>query len=431
MAVHLQDVPQTPAELEDYVAALFQTSGYFVEKNITERDFTEILELDAVATSYDGGLPDSVLAEAKSGDWGFADIFKVAGWMRYLDLPRGALFVSKDIPGKDPAAVQQKVSNLGISVVHLGDFSSASTRFQAAGFPPPKDDLAFDIWRYSYWIERNLLRELRKVVKADVKRKGPAAILNLHRLINDKVFFVKDVRQRLNDLYDAYKDHPRVALGTAIEMAGGQYEPFAQGTTNQQIYDAIYKSQHPELQAAFYVEHRARLAILKCAIDYTRLSAAGKFAAAQPGQLDWNATLFRLLPTSFHVGLAQLAKELTFHRYALVWQNFLWVLGGFYLKDKEAEEFQWLADLSGIPATEVPTALTAMDRLFPNNWIAQNGPSQCVICKLVPSAFRGIGAIHRRERYKVDQYSKIGNYVDYTARDLSLWHNAAVDLLNR
>lgn len=78
-AAELADIPKSANELEGYVSALFHASGYFVEKNITERDFTEILKLDAVATSYEADPPSSTIAEAKSGGWGFSDIFKVVG----------------------------------------------------------------------------------------------------------------------------------------------------------------------------------------------------------------------------------------------------------------------------------------------------------------------------------------------------------------
>src|SRR5687768_12937927 len=96
--ITLEDVPQKAVELEEYVSALFQSARYFVEKNIVEREpEAEILELDAVATSYESSPPESVIVEAKSGDWGFADIFKVMGWMRYLQIERGAVFASKII----------------------------------------------------------------------------------------------------------------------------------------------------------------------------------------------------------------------------------------------------------------------------------------------------------------------------------------------
>jgi len=97
-SVTLEDFPKSANELEDYVAALFQSARFFVEKNIEER---ELLELDTVATSYEGSIPSLFLAEATTGDWGFADIFKLIGWMRYLDIKKGNLFVSKDIPDKE------------------------------------------------------------------------------------------------------------------------------------------------------------------------------------------------------------------------------------------------------------------------------------------------------------------------------------------
>ena len=84
--------------------------------------------------------------------------------------------------------------------------------------------------------------------------------------------------------------------------------------------------------------------------------------------------------------------------------------------------------MTGVPVNEIPTALGAFDALFPNSWVVQNGPSQCVIVKLVPWAFRGIGAFHRLFRYGVEEYSKIGSYTDYTAADLSAERNEPVSL---
>lgn len=82
----LEQVP--PAEaLEDLVASLFRGARYFVEAGIkkSDDDGVEVLELDAVATSYESGVPLRIVAEAKAGkNWGFPDAFKVLGWMQYL-----------------------------------------------------------------------------------------------------------------------------------------------------------------------------------------------------------------------------------------------------------------------------------------------------------------------------------------------------------
>jgi len=98
--IELPDIPSQPTDLEDAAAALFQTSGHFVERNIIERDATQIIE-------------------SKSGDWGYADIFKVHGWMHYLDIPRGVLFVTKMPEGKELAKVREKIGGLGMTVIRL------------------------------------------------------------------------------------------------------------------------------------------------------------------------------------------------------------------------------------------------------------------------------------------------------------------------
>src|SRR5262245_23454139 len=126
-SIALPHVPAPGRELEEYVAGLFQAAGYFVEKNIRRRDVAEVLELDAVATSYEGALPSSVLAEAKGGRWGFPDLFKVAGWMRYLGIERGGFFVKDHVSAapRDVARMHETIAPLGVSLVDLGDFSDA------------------------------------------------------------------------------------------------------------------------------------------------------------------------------------------------------------------------------------------------------------------------------------------------------------------
>ncbi|MFD5891708.1 hypothetical protein ACFWHQ_37905 [Streptomyces sp. NPDC060334] len=65
-------LPESPKgeELEDYIAALFQASGNFVEKQIIERDPADILELDIFSTNYGPEQAVRRLIEVKSGRWG-------------------------------------------------------------------------------------------------------------------------------------------------------------------------------------------------------------------------------------------------------------------------------------------------------------------------------------------------------------------------
>src|SRR2546430_4004898 len=146
--IEIPGIPSQPLELEDCAAALFQASGHFVERNVVEKDTTEILEMDAVATSYEGDKPTSVIAEAKSGDWGYADLFKIYGWMHYLGIPRGALFVTKMSQGQVLAKIREKIGGIDMTVIQL-DSPNLAARFKDAGFPPAGDSAAIDLWRFS------------------------------------------------------------------------------------------------------------------------------------------------------------------------------------------------------------------------------------------------------------------------------------------
>jgi hypothetical protein len=277
--VTLHPIPQKADELEEYVAALFQSSGHFVEKRVIEREVEgEVLELDAVATSYESGLPVMTLVEAKSGGWGFADLFKLCGWMQYLDINAGAFFASKAID-KSPNFIQKKLQPLGVRIVHLSDFANAVSTFNQSGFPALFDAGAMNMWRLSYWAERQILKNLRDAQKANPTQRSPAAILEYLHLINNGIFFTTDIRQRLQVLYAAYQSHPKLALAVALEVAGKPYDPSAIDPTNAHIGQALRTGQHPLIQYAFYAEQRARLAILKAAIDHECAVEAGLIAA--------------------------------------------------------------------------------------------------------------------------------------------------------
>lgn len=67
-AVVLTDIPNAGTDLEDYVAALYQATGYYIEKNLVERAPDEVLELDIVATYYHESQSSSMIVEAKGGN---------------------------------------------------------------------------------------------------------------------------------------------------------------------------------------------------------------------------------------------------------------------------------------------------------------------------------------------------------------------------
>ncbi|APR76373.1 Hypothetical protein A7982_01720 [Minicystis rosea] len=422
--IALPRVPEAGNQLEDYVAGLFQAAGYYVEKNVRQRDVVDVLELDAVATSYDGPLPEAVLAEAKGGRWGFPDIFKVAGWMAYLGIDRGGFFV-KEPPGagaRDVERMARTVAALGVELVDLGDFQNPGGILGARGFRPLRDPLLLDVFRLAFAVERALLDGVRAVRRAHEDRRGAQEVLAYHDLINDHVFFLKDVDERLRRLYAAYRSHPKLSLTLARESAG---EPFAEASEGpvpegavRLLVEAMYEGKHPLLQGSFYVEHRARLAILKATIDLACLDEAGQLPAQA----------LAALPATFLEGLRRVRARPAFRRYALLWQVFLWGFGGFYRADRAREELALLGAQTGMTAAEVGEGLSAFDDLFPlarGSWIVPVRGTGLRVVKMVPAALRGVGAVQRLRRAGARNYDGLG-LGTLGRRNLITWHNALV-----
>ena len=432
MAGQLSDTPEAGADLEDYVAALFQTAGYFVEKNLTERDPSEVLELDIVATDYSTTSPKSILAEAKGGGWGYHDIFKVVGWMQYLNLPLGALFV-RTATDKDVDNIATRCAPLNMRVVHLGDFTDAVSTFADAGFAAAGSPELIWLWRHSFLIERKLTRLLVDRAKSLKDSKGARRALDHQRLVNDGIFFAPTPIDKVRTLYETFQQTPKLTLSAAVEMQTGTFDSQAQSGSNSLLQEAMWKGDHPFLQGCMFVEHRARLSILKCAVDYCCANPDGppEFAAKEGG-ISWAALDFHSLPHSFTSGVEWLRKCPTFHRYGVFWQQFLWGWGGFYLEHRQAEEFEWMAAYSGVPVEEVPTALQAFDRFFPmdGGWLTTVGPTTVKVTRMAPMLFEGVGVFHRRQQYELaDSTVPLGGD-GYTASDLARWNNVAAAFLN-
>lgn len=428
--IALPAIPDSGREFEDYVAGLLQAAGYYVEKNVRQREVTDVLELDAVATSYDDPLPTSILTEVKGGRWGFPDLFKVAGWMQYLGIERGGFFVKGGTAGgeRDLSPISRTMAPLRVALVDLGDFSNPSAALRMAGFAPLHDRPLLDVWRYSFWVERTLLENLRAARRATPSLAGPGEVLSYHDLINDHLFFVKTVSGRLSHLYGAYRAHPKLSSALATELGGGPFRAdpnCANRRRSPVLAAAMYRGEHPALQASFYVEHRARLSILKAAIDLLCLARAGRVSPA-----DDVTVAVASLPATFRAGLRRLQDRPTFRRYALLWQVFLWGFGGFYLADREDEEFAALSAQTGVPRAEIGPALDAFNDLFPlseGGWMVPLKNTSLRIAKMVPAAFRGVGALQRLRRHHVRDFDGMSSGL--TRQTLIGWHNCLVRVL--
>ncbi|MEX0875494.1 MAG: hypothetical protein WD646_01675 [Actinomycetota bacterium] len=418
-------LPNAPEglDLEDFVAALFICAQFYIEKSVEEQN---VLELDILATSYSADLPDKRLVEVKGTLPHLKDAFKVLGWMTYLKYDKGMLVVSKQPEEHDLAFLTTKCDEMNIQLIVVPDVEHAADVFEAAGFNRP-EELAVEIWRFSFWVERRMIESLRKLASENPDMRAPREALSYYKLINHRVSLTSDPIERVTQLYEAYKEHPRLTAGAALELEGGEFDPVTPGNPKS-IGDAIYKGQHPILHACMFLEWKARMSILKAAVDYLCHRAAEP--PPEPGKIRVDFGLVDL-PTSFLNGLEAIAKLPEMNRYPLFWQIFLGAWGGFILGDHEEKDIENLAAQSGIAVENVPHALSAMDLLFPleDGWIAGTSTANYRVTKMMPWGLEGIGAFHRRVRYECEEFDELATTGRYTAHDLAKWNNYGVALL--
>ncbi|MEV7395688.1 hypothetical protein [Aeromicrobium sp. NPDC092404] len=421
--VSLPEIPGSGDELEDYVAALFQASGHFVEKQVVEADPLDLLELDIVTTMYSKTKFAKRLVEVKGGKWGYGDLFKVVGWMEYLNIPVGAFFVKDWF---DLGNSAERFQPLGLDVVQYGNFETAADQFEAEGFGQFADPELVGLWRHSYNVERALVQCVFKGAKTG--HEGAKSAKSYYKLVNNGTFFARTPEESLNLLYAAYKEHPKISLGYALELDGGTFDPHASGVQSDAYTRAMRGGEFPEVQACMYLEQRARLSILKSAVDYALLHPQGP-PALKEGTFTWGDLDFHVLPQSFKSGLEWLMAQDNYALYPTFWQQFLWGWGGFYLTDREAEEFEWMSKYSGIPAAEIPIALEAFDHFFPwAGWFTSLGSAPIRWLKLTPFLFQGIGAHHRRSQYSTPELSNL-SLGDFGTHLLGSRINTTVDFL--
>lgn len=431
MTVELQDVPHGGQDLEHYTAALFQAAGYYVDKNLEQLTLgsggDQVLELDVVAADFEPAETYRVLAEAKSGGWGYGDVFKLLGWLTYLGLNE-AVIVHRGGASKDEGVIRSNLQDHDVSTLDLGDCSDAVERFEAAGFRQIVKPGVVTLWRWSYWAEVMLDKQLSDLAKS-TPQDGPKEVRAYNRLVNDEAFFEDDPIARVRKIYDAYIDHPKLSAGVAAEIETDTFDPFHPPSQTAAFTEAMYQGKHPAVQSAMWLEHRARLALLKSTVDVIDTIGIDGLSPTGPGS-GWR--VLPNIPDNFRRGILSMVDEPCFRLYPVFWQVFLGSWGGFLLEDRLDDEYAALCDETGVQVDQIPNALSVFDRIFPPvKWLVSPANKSWRGVKLVPIAMRGIGALRRRGMYDIPKdksYNDLG-HTDRTAEDLVEWHNAAYRLL--
>ncbi len=432
-SANLPDLP-VGKEFEEFLAAYLQASGRYVERNIIDRQEQDVLELDIIATDYKKATaPDLSLIEVKSGDWGFGDVFKLRGWLHYLNLPHGILLVNAI---RDPFEFYQKIGeSIGIAVIAVPDLKKTNESLKPVGVSAkvkPDDVLT---WRFSYWAERQLLAMLTAKKKSSASCKRYFALDRYISLVNNRLFFTKNVIQRADALYDTFREYPHISAKVGHEMCGADFDREQEKIPGNVFEACYYKGQLNDLCISTYVENRARLSVMKSAIDYRLFKEAGSDQNEKElivfGDKKFEIGLLDALPKSFKGGLNKLATHKYFHRYPVFWQWFLWFFGGFIWLEREKEEHALLAERTGIPVEEIPNALSAYEILFEREGGWFRDIESIRVMALVPPPFMGVGANFRRLVYS-DKKDFEGLKISGTYAKLNLlrFNNMTVELLN-
>ncbi|MBI3504376.1 MAG: hypothetical protein HY059_06005 [Proteobacteria bacterium] len=432
--ISLPDFGGLEQHFEDTVAALFASSGYVVQRRLRMRDPDELLELDTVATDYRVSPPRTIVVECKSGaNWGWNDLFRLLGRMQFLGIPEGAVFAKEMPQGRTLEKTNRRLKPHGARCILLTDAGELADAFTAEGYATTVDETRLALWRYAFALERAIIGRVEQEAKVNRKATLPQRAANqlakYYEQINSGIFFEPNLYRRLQRLYALWQASPRLTLGCAIELAGGVFDAAAPPDPhNLIIKDALYEGKHELVQAAMFIEQRARLAVLKAVVDLVIAGPTPKpilLVNGAPALTEWH-----FLPANVRAGVETIRQQPTFHQYPALWQQYLWTFGGFTLADRQPNEHAFIASAAQLPAEEADEGLRAFDRLFPlaGSWHRKSDYSQCRVVVMVPMPFQGLGAFHRKLLYAAETYADLG-YVDLTAKDLSKWHSVGLQWL--
>lgn len=429
-AIELPKIPKDK-DYEDYLCAFLQAGGMYVERSVIHREVEELLELDILTTNFQKTSADNVLIEIKSGDWGFSDIFKIKGWLIYLNFENGCFIVQKSRPSMD--FFKNKAKELNIDLIDNSDLTKTKDCLSHFLQIQPEEP-EIETIRFSYLLERELLKKIKTLKKANFnatpKLECYSRLDDYFFKINSGSFFSRDPIRRINQLFDYYVKNKNITAKVCNELNGGVLDDDVTELTSNCYKETFYKAQYTILQVSLYIEHSARITILKCVIEHLIDKLKGDY-----NERDFRNLLnYMSLPNSIKRGLNEIKDDNYFHLYPRFWQFFTYVFGGFILTDIKDKEYDLLSRKTGIPIDEIPKAFEAFNKIFPRNggWFFKFPNSEIEWHNFFPITFCGIGANYRRLAYtNDDSYDTLEKMLskNMTMADLTKWNNLAYNII--
>jgi hypothetical protein len=300
MTIQLPIDPKKAA-YEDLVAGCLIALGYFIETNLHLREgTTEGLELDVVATPVDDPLEGRILLDAKSGKSGFGDIFKMSGWMHYLDIKHGCVVRSQPPDSHKAEAMSAvcKATNVSVTTLNMEKLASDIPLDASVTIPPAtREALRVAAW-WGRMGQRKCLSTFQSFCKSQPDSEAVEAA-KAYRWAIDQSFFAETPIGRAGQLYAAYLQAPLLTKQLIEDLAHGD-------ATKAEEEWAKVRDTHERLgvQHVMVMEHSARLGIMKNALLHVLEREASPDAAkTDEGDIDWGSVEEWGMPSSFRGGL--------------------------------------------------------------------------------------------------------------------------------
>ena len=162
-SISLPEIPKDK-EYEDFIAAILQSGGCYLERGIIHRIKQDVLELDIVSTKFSEGNVERAISEIKSGGWGLSDIFKIRGWLDYLNLDKASFVVQ--IPNQEMEISKDIASKINVALIDNQKLD-CSELLKAYSIPRVqfKDELIHS-YRYAVALAADLVRSFRSSAKS-------------------------------------------------------------------------------------------------------------------------------------------------------------------------------------------------------------------------------------------------------------------------
>jgi hypothetical protein len=427
VAITLPDGPRDQ-QYEDFVSAALVTLGYFIETRLILREGTrEVLELDVVASPSGSNYRQRILVEAKSGGWGFPDLFKVFGQRIYLGIDNGCV-VHRDLVDPEKAPALEKVAaEINVRCCEVPADITAIINIATPCTSLSDDRKAYLLranW-YSQTAQRMALSAFRQYRKVN---KGTPLIKNAREYetaIHDS-FFRKNAVDRVRGLYQAYQRNPGITGGFVSELAS------VRGVEEKCIWNEVHDTHNQLwLQYIELLEHKARVGIIKNALDDIGADQATRDDPADSEDgwgFDFTKLMRALLPPNFKQAFKEMQKHPDFTRLPYLFQVFLEVFGGFIVDG--SGDLDLLAEVTGIKDACISDTLGLINQFFPfkkrGSWFypIKNKKGGRIICMhMVPGMLKGVGCFFR-------SYCRGTTDPDYESFYpgwgflLNKWHNA-------